>query len=200
MSIIIDLKNSFTVMYSGVLGIGYDFDVVLRAAKILNKNFNVTFVIRGSGELAPKLKKDIKLLGLENVVFDTRFLSRDELSALLNSADVFLLPMADLSFVELGLPTKVFEYQSYGKPIICISNGEAAKYVTLTDSGLVVSPKDAEGLAKAIVSLYEDSKLVSTLGINGKEFVSEKFTSEKIGERMYTLFSSLIYSNNIREN
>ena len=60
---------------------------------------------------------------------------------MLNSADVFVLPMADLNFVDLGLPTKVFEYQSYGKPIICVSNGEAAKYVKFTCSGIVVNPK-----------------------------------------------------------
>ena len=195
MSIIIDLKNSFTVMYSGTLGLGYDFDVVLRAAKILNKNFNVTFVIRGSGELAPKLKKDIQVLGLENVVFDTRFLSRQELSTLLSSADAFLLPMADLSFVDLGLPTKVFEYQSYGKPIICVSSGEAAKYVKLTDSGLVVNPNDAKGLVQAIVILYKNIELVSSLGINGREFVSKHLSAEKIGERMCHLLNSVIMHN-----
>ena len=48
MSNVSNLKNSFIVMYSGVLGLGYDFDVVLRGAKFLDKKVNVTFVIRGS--------------------------------------------------------------------------------------------------------------------------------------------------------
>ena len=125
-------------MYSGVLGLGYDFDVVLEAARLLDKNNDIVFVIRGVGEMAPRLKKRISEFGLRNVVLDTRFLPKDELAALLGSADVFVLPMATMSFVDLGLPTKLFEYQSYGKPIICVSGGEPARYVESTKSGLIV--------------------------------------------------------------
>jgi glycosyltransferase involved in cell wall biosynthesis len=198
-NVVSDSKSTFTIMYSGVLGLGYDFDVVLRCAKLLDKKVNVTFIIRGSGELAPELKKKIKAFGLKNVVLDARFLPVDELSDLLNSADAFVLPMADLDFVDLGLPTKVFEYQSYGKPIICVSSGEVAKYIRITESGLVVNPKDAKGLAEAVVSLYENSEIVNLLGMNGRKFVTEQLSSEKIGERMCTMFSSINYSKNVCE-
>jgi len=52
-----DKKDSFVVMYSGVLGLGYDFDVVLDAASLLEKNGDIILIIRGVGEFAPKLKR-----------------------------------------------------------------------------------------------------------------------------------------------
>ena len=177
-------KDHFVVMYSGVLGLGYDFDVVLEAARLLDKNDDIVFVIRGVGELAPRLKKAISERGLRNVVLDTHFLPKDELVALLGSADIFVLPMACMSFVELGLPTKIFEYQAYGKPIICISKGEAARYIEATGSGLIIDPTDVDSLVEAIVRLYKDRQLGVELGKKGKEYVSEHLTSEKIGERM----------------
>ena len=186
-------KNSnarFTVMYSGVLGLGYDFGVVLEAARFLAKNENIVFVIRGVGEMAPKLKKAVSERGLRNVVLDTRFLSRDELVALLGSADVFVLPMAGMSFVDLGLPTKVFEYQAYGKPIICVSGGEPARYVESTKSGLIVKPKDVGGFAETVIKLYKDRLAGAELGVNGREYVSAHLTLERIGERMYTILVS----------
>jgi glycosyltransferase involved in cell wall biosynthesis len=183
-------KNRFTVMYSGVLGLGYDFDVILDAAQILAENRDIVFFIRGVGEKAVELKKAISERGLGNVVLESRFLSKDELDALLGSADAFVLPMAGMDFVELGLPTKVFEYQSYGKPVICVSGREAARYVNLTKSGYVVKPDDANSLAEAVTQLYKDEALGAELGQNGKEYVSEHLTSEKIGERMYRLFKS----------
>jgi len=186
-----NLHDPFTVMYSGVLGLGYDFGVVLEAARFLAKNEDIVFVIRGVGEMAPKLKKTISELGLRNVVLDTRFLPKDELVDLLGSADAFVLPMAGMSFVDLGLPTKVFEYQAYCKPIICVSGGEPARYVESTKSGLIVKPKDASGFAETVISLYNDRQLGSELGIKGKEYVSKYLTSQKIGERMYRLFQSL---------
>ena len=190
------LKNQFTVMYSGVLGLGYDFDVVLEAAQFLNKNDDIIFVIRGVGEKAPQLKKDISKRSLENVVLDTRFLPKNELATLLGSADVFVLPMATMNFVDLGLPTKVFEYQSYGKPIICVSGGEPARYLESTKSGLIVKPKDASGFAEAVITLYKDEESGNMFGMNGREYVSEHLTSQKIGARMYNILFSVAFSEN----
>jgi colanic acid biosynthesis glycosyl transferase WcaI len=183
-------KGRFVVMYSGVLGLGYDFDVVLEAARFLSQNDDVVFVIRGVGEMAPRIKKRISESGLRNVILNTRFLPKDELVALLGSADVFVLPMANMSFVDLGLPTKVFEYQVYGKPIICISGGEPARYVEATRSGLVVKPRDVYGFVEAVVRFYNDTKYAAELGWNGWRHVSENLTAEKIGERMYKVFIS----------
>lgn len=181
----------FTVMYSGVLGLGYDFDVVLDAAELLAENGDVVFFIRGVGEKAAELKEAISERGIVNVVLETRFLLKDELNTLLESADAFVLPMATMNFVELGLPTKVFEYQSYGKPVICVSGGEAARYVNLTNSGYVVKPDDANGLAEAVTRLYKDEAFGAELGQNGKEYVSEHLTSERIGERMTNVLFSV---------
>ena len=184
-------KSQFLVMYSGVLGVGYDFETVLKAAGSLSKYEDMVFLIRGIGELTSKLERLIGALNLRNVVLDTNFLSKRELSALLRSADVFVLPMSSASFVDEGLPTKVFEYQGYGKPVVCCSNGESARYVQMTESGLVVKCGDPEALANSILRLYRDRKLAWELGWNGWKHVSENLTSERIGERMYSLFLSI---------
>jgi len=184
-------KSSFLVMYSGVLGVGYDFETVLKAAVSLSKYEDIVFLIRGIGELAPKLERLIKELNLRNVVLNTNFLPEKKLSALLRSADVFVLPMTSASFVDDGLPTKVFEYQAYGKPIICCSKGEPARYVEALRSGLVVKPGDPEAVAQAVLRLYRDRKLAYELGLNGWKHVSENLTSERIGERMYNVFLSI---------
>jgi len=184
-------RSRFVVMYSGVLGIGYDFETVLKAAGFLSEYEDIVFLIRGIGELAPKLERSIKKLDLMNVVLDTNFLPKEKLSALLRSADALVLPMASASFVDEGLPTKVFEYQAYGKPIICVSGGEPASYVEATGSGLVVKPGDAHGFAEAVARLYKDRKFASELGWNGWRHVSTNLTAEKIGERMYQVLASI---------
>jgi len=184
-------RNRFVVMYSGALGLGYDFDIVLDAASLLAKYEDIVLVIRGFGELAPRLRKQVRELDLRNVVLDTHLLPKEKLSSLLRSADVFMLPMDSACFVDDGLPTKIFEYQAYGKPIVCVSRGEAARFIEATKSGLVVEPKDACGFAEAIVKVYKDRKFAMELGWNGWQHVSEKLTAEKIGERMYKVFASV---------
>ncbi len=184
-------KERFVVMYSGVLGLGYDFDVVLEAASLLAKYEDIIFMIRGIGELAPKLRKRIDKLDTGNVILDAGFLPREKLSTLLRSADVFLVPMASASVVDDGLPTKIFEYQAYGKPIVCVSSGEPARYVEATGSGLVAKPGDAHNLAEVILRIYENKKLAAELGWKGWHHVSENLTLEKIGARMYKALASV---------
>jgi len=185
-------KEEFRVMYSGVLGLGYDFDIVFDAARLLKENEQITFVIRGIGESVSNLQRQVKNRTLENVVLDTTFLPEDELVALLGSADVFLLPMATMSFVDLGLPTKVFEYQSYGKPIICVSGGEPARYVRETMSGIVISPRDYEALAKAVLYLKENRAVAESLGASGRRYVESNMSIEKIGLKMMTAFGYVL--------
>ena len=185
------LENSFVVMYSGGLGLGYDFDVVFEAAKILGDNDDVVFVIRGVGELASKLRSNIDKLDLRNVILDNRFLPEGDLNDMLSSADVFVLPMAQSNFVDLGLPAKIFEYQAYGKPIICVSSGEAARYVEDSNSGLIVKYGDAHSFAEAVTKLYKNKELAAKLGRNGRSYVSNNLTSEKIGEGMYEVLVSV---------
>jgi glycosyltransferase involved in cell wall biosynthesis len=183
-------KESFVVMYSGALGLGYDFETVLKAAHLLADYEDIVFVIRGMGECEHEIRRMKEKFGLRNVTIDTTYLSKSRLISFLSSADVFLLPMKQAGAVEEGLPTKIFEYQAFGKPIICVSKGEPAAYIRFTRSGIVVEPGNSRALAAAILRLYEDRKLAWELGTNGYKNVSQNLTSERIGERLYAVFLS----------
>lgn len=193
-------KSKFIAMYSGALGRGYDFQTVLKAAESLLNYDDIVFLIRGVGELAPTIGQAIRKSNLTNVAFETNILPENMLIDLLRTADVFLLPMSSASSVEEGLPAKIFEYQAYGKPVICISSGESARYVKDVGCGLIVQPGDNEGLANAIVELYKNRKLASELGQKGLRHVSKNLTSDHIGERMYRVLASVVKQRNTSKN
>jgi len=184
--------GSFVVMYSGLLGVAYDFDVVLDAARRLSSFNDILFVIRGFGELKEEINRKIVKYSLSNVTLDTTLVDKSSLTEVLNSAHVFILPMKPLEAPERGLPTKILEYQACGKPIICCSEGESARYVSSTKSGIVVRPGDSEALANAILRLHEDERLRRELGMNGWNHISRNMNFEKIGERMVRVFSKVI--------
>ena len=63
--------------------------------------------------------------GVTNVSVQTDLLSQSQLVSFLRRADIFLLPMSPSRVIDQGLPTKILEYQALGKPIVCVSTGEA---------------------------------------------------------------------------
>jgi glycosyltransferase involved in cell wall biosynthesis len=126
----------------------------------------------------------VKEYELSNVEVTTDLLSKDQLVSLLSSADIFLLPMSTQSnVIDQGLPTKVLEYQALGKPIVCISNGEAGKYILATHSGLVTQSRSPEDLAKIIMILVRDDNLSKKLGNNGLNYIKNNLTLGIVGKR-----------------
>ena len=176
------------IVYSGALNIGYDFETVIRAAKLLEME-PLDFIIRGKGDLSEKLIEMVKENELTNVDIRTDLLTKVELVDFLNDADIFLLPMSPSGVIDQGLPTKVLEYQALGKPIVCISNGESSKYILKTQSGLVSSTRQPEELARLIKQLVNDDSLSKMLGNNGCANIKNNLTLEMIGKRLMDVIS-----------
>jgi glycosyltransferase involved in cell wall biosynthesis len=129
---------------------------------------------------------------LKNVVVIDKLLSREEVAELLNKADMLIQPLGDYGKPHMGVSTKLYEYQAVGKPIICCSAGQPAKYVKETRSGVVVKPGDYEALAKAIIWLKENPKLALEMGENGRRYVEKEASIEAIGSKMKQILQALI--------
>jgi colanic acid biosynthesis glycosyl transferase WcaI len=184
------IKNSQKViMYSGAINIGYDFDPVIQAAKLLESQ-HISFVIRGTGDMVDELGEMIKKYGVTNVTVNTELLEKTKLISLLKTADIFLLPMA-FGVIDSGLPTKLLEYQALGKPIICISDGEAGNYIQKTHSGLVARNKDPKQISELILKLIKDENLAKQLGKNGHDYINKNLTLQSIGKRLVSIIDTL---------
>ena len=145
-----DGVERFRVLYIGAFSPAYDFDQVFRAGELLSSFSDVEFVVQGGGELAEVLKSKVKEAGLRNVRVVDRIVSREEVVRILGEADALLLPLNGVGSIEMGISSKLYEYQAAGKPILCCSSGEPGRYISETESGVVVEPGDYEALAKTI--------------------------------------------------
>jgi colanic acid biosynthesis glycosyl transferase WcaI len=180
-----DVKSkSFIILYIGSLSIAYDFEIVLNAAKSFLSYENVFFMIIGKGEEANRINEIIKSNDLTNVIFINRFYDNHNIKYIINAASLTLLPLKIPHY--RGISTKLFEYQALGKPIVCISDGIAATYVTKTKSGIVVNPRDVEGLVNSILMYYNNPQLIKKMGDNGKKVVNKHYKYDHISKKLIT--------------
>ncbi len=183
---VINKVDEFKVLYIGTFSPAYDFDQVLRAAKLLEGEDKIRMCLQGAGEMAPVIRNNIKKLNLENVDLVEKIILRDEVAKVLMDADVLLLPLSGLENYEKGISSKLYEYQAASKPIICCSGGMSGRYISDTGSGIVVRPGDYEGLSKAVLYLRDNRDVADKLGASGRKYAENNLSIEKIGLKMMT--------------
>ena len=185
-------SGKFVVLYSGAFSVAYDFEQILRAAKIVEAvDGDVEFVVQGKGELLGSMLSKMAELNVKSVKIVDRLLSRQDVAELLGQADVLVLPIAEYEKPYRGMSSKLYEYQAVGKPIICCSRGLPSAYVKETNSGLAVYPGDYEALAEAVINLKENSELARMMGENGRKYVESEASIEAVGLRMKEIFETL---------
>ena len=132
---------------------------------------NAKFVVMGEGEERPALEKtDLILVGQVN-----------EAGRYLKALDIFADPS-----LKAGLQYVLLEAAQAGLPVVASTVGGNPDVIG--SSGMLIPPKNAELLARALSALIKDSGLRRELGAKLQERISQKFSFEKFLSQTYSLY------------
>lgn len=160
--------------------------MLLRTAKrVAESHANVQFVIAGEGELEAGLKELAKSLGIaDNVHFIGRC---TDVPALLSISTICVLT----SFAE-GFSNSIIEYMAAGKPVVATNVGGAAEAIIEGETGCLVASDDDIAMAERLKELLNDDFTLSRFGANGKNVISEKFSSKTQLIKTLELYNDLL--------
>jgi colanic acid biosynthesis glycosyl transferase WcaI len=140
----------FMVGLSGNLGFTHDPVLVFEAARLLRDDAGIHFLLSGWGIGFERLKQMQVEADLPNVTLVDR-VADENLETLLSAADVWLIPYRK-NVAGISIPSRFYNLLAVGRPVLIVSepDAEAALTVTEHDVGWVVTPGDANELAKTI--------------------------------------------------
>lgn len=161
-------------------------DTLLKAApRILERYLRARFACVGEGPELPGLLAQADELGVAGAV---HFLGRrDDVSALLAAADLFILP----SRFE-GHPLVALEASAAGLPVVGTRVCGLEEAVVAGRTGLLVEPDRPEELATAILELLPDARRRRRMGRAGRRFVAENFGAELMARKTMALYEQLL--------
>ena len=177
--------KKFTVLYSGNMGLAQGLDTVIKSAKILRK-YPIDFCFVGDGVELQSLKAKSNQMNLDNISF-LPSQKRENLIKIIKKASVCLVPLKNEPLFQHAIPSKLFEYMACGRPVIVSIKGEIEKIIKRANSGLIVTPEDADSIAKQILYYYNDRDKIKYHGQNGVIYVTENVRKE-------TLLSDALYN------
>ncbi len=180
-------EGDFLIVNAAALVPHKDHDTLLRAARLVCAEIpRARFLILGDGPLKGRLTETARSLGLEGrAVFLGHRADVLEWTAL---ADVFVL-----SSEEEGLGTALLDAMALGVPTVATRAGGIPDIYGSEQAPELVSPKDPEALAGALLSLARDPEEGRRRAARGRDLVS-RFTVRAMTDRYEDFYKKLLQS------
>ncbi len=185
-------RRKFVFMYPGTLSYHQGVDVAIRAfALIKNDVPHAEFHIYGEGSQKGFLTGLIAELGLEDRVFLKELLPLTEIAAVMEHADIGVVPKRKDSFGNEAFSTKILEFMAVGVPVI-VADTEIDKYYF--DESLVTffQSEDQKHLADRMLLLIQDGKLRRRLVSTAEDFIKKNNWEVKKAEYLELVDEHLI--------
>jgi glycosyltransferase involved in cell wall biosynthesis len=143
-------------------------------------------LIVGDGPQRERLAARIAALGLnENVRLAGQ---QHEVAPWFRALDLFVLP----SYGEEGVPQAIVQAMACALPVVSTSIGAIAEAVDAGVTGLVVPPRDAAALARALAQLRDDPELRRRFGAAAHARAVREFGITRMLDRMEAVFRSVV--------
>ncbi|MDZ7758968.1 MAG: glycosyltransferase family 4 protein [Desulfovermiculus sp.] len=113
---------------------------------------------------------------------------REDAPAVFAACDTFIMP----STKREGLSRAVIEAMARGTPPIVTDVGGLPELVIHGQSGIVVKPEDAYGIAEAILRLAQNPEEKRRMGVNARQRIQEHFHIQQTVSQTRSLFEHLM--------
>jgi colanic acid/amylovoran biosynthesis glycosyltransferase len=149
-----------------------------------------TFTIAGTGPMLEELKQACAALGLADKVRFVGFITQTELRKLEAASHFFLHP-SELGpdGDQEGVPNAMLEAMASGLPVLATHHGGIPEAVEHGISGLLVSERDADSLARELLALAGDPVRFADLGASAAKRVAAEFDLRAQTRRLESIYA-----------
>jgi len=158
-------------------------DVLLKAwVDTIAENPKAQLWVAGTGSLEITLKQMVVTLGLQNHVKFLGFVSQAEVHALMQAADLFVLPSREEPF---GIV--LLEAMAHGLPVVASKVGGIPEVLPKNDDVALVAADDVQALAQAMLTILANNQLCDDNRVYALDFAWDKQV-----QRFEALYTSLL--------
>jgi lipopolysaccharide heptosyltransferase II len=119
--------------------------------------------------------------------------NRVDIPQLLHETDILVLS----TVTQEAFGRVLIEAQAVGVPVVASKVGGVLDIVEHEKTGLLVLPKDADGIAGAVMRLINDRKLGDAMALEARTRVETKYTIEQMASKTLAVYDEAVRATNI---
>jgi glycosyltransferase involved in cell wall biosynthesis len=168
----------------------FDLEIVMPAVAIVARRYpTIQLIVTGSPNQS--VHQMVRQYGLEERVRFTGYVAYEDLPVCLGCADIFLLPMADLTHNRGRWPNKMCEYMSLGRPTVANPVGDIRGLFEKYQVGLLAAWQ-AEDFAARILELLDQPELARRVGMNARRVAEEVYDWRILAGRLESFYQKIL--------
>lgn len=170
------------LIYVGNIGFQTDFERIISLARsFYQRNFNVEITICGDGPRLKELRG--KCVDVPNVKF-TGWLDGDKLREELDNADFGIICFFPNFDFQLSIPSKVSEYLSSTRGLLCISDGAVRSLIADHGVGIDCFGMSNEEIVDLMADYFQSPEIMDRLLHNSRMLYQSCFVQKEITKKM----------------
>ncbi len=164
--------DKFIMLYVGDTGSRRGLDTVLDALPIIRKQIpNIKLNVVGTSKYHPQLIQKAKQLELEDLVDFHGWQNFEKFPSFIRNASIGICPIHRNIHHDTTFANKIFQYMSFGKPILVSDCPAQEAVVKEFECGLIFKDQDKHAFAKQLIKIALDSSYYSLLSDNALKAV-----------------------------
>ncbi|OHB65436.1 MAG: hypothetical protein A2168_01715 [Planctomycetes bacterium RBG_13_50_24] len=190
------LKDRFTAIYFGAMGLANGLEYVIEAARILAERGGnkIVFVLHGNGGKRAELEKMSREYKLQNIIFSDPLPDKERLARIVAGCDV-CLTIYRATKEHTWSPNKMFDALAAGKPVLINVPGWLGETIEENNCGRCLDANSPQMLADALEELAAEPELCRRMGKNARALAEREFAREKLADHLEnTLLETLTYA------
>jgi glycosyltransferase involved in cell wall biosynthesis len=185
--------SKFIILYPGTFNYHQGLDIAVRAFALLKDQVPLAeFHIYGKGDQLESLRSLISELGLENRVFLKSMLPYNQINAVIENADLGIVPKRNNVFGNEAFSSKILEFMALGVPVI-VPDTMIDRHYFNDSVAEFFHANDERSLADAMLRMIKHPELRQELVRNADEFV-KRYAWEENKASYLDLVDALVYS------
>lgn len=182
-------KHDFVLLYLGDTGLRRGLQTAIEAIPMLKESIpNIRLVIVGTSSTDYRLKEQVKRLKIEKQVSFEDWQDENLFPSYIKSAAIGISPLFRNKQHDVAYANKLFQYMSFGLPVL-VSNATAQQnLVKKTNTGLVHNEKDTVDFSKKVLLMHSDSDLYGTFEKNAKQFIEKDFHWKQTSKALVKMY------------
>ncbi|MCY3719663.1 MAG: glycosyltransferase family 4 protein [Anaerolineaceae bacterium] len=156
------LQDCQIVACIGTFATQYDFDILLQAARRLERRADLVFLLIGDGSQRSILRDTAAN------VRHISWLTAEDIPSAWTVADISCFALRKHELHQGALPARLFESLASGTPVVAACAGESARIIRESGGGIAVSPGDVSAFTDAIVQLLDNEEMRQRCGHDGR--------------------------------